>query len=47
MRPRTYEAVGSVTLLVVLVFVGAGVWAQEAAKAGGDGVEMEWTSTEA
>jgi len=42
MCPRAYEAVRSVTLLVVLVFVGAGVWAQEAVKAGGDGVEMEW-----
>src|SRR6267142_4615376 len=42
MRPRTNGVVRNFTLVVVLLFVGAGVWAQEAAKAGGDGVEMEW-----
>lgn len=42
MHPRTYETVRNFALLVVLLFVGAEVWAQEAAKAGSDGVEMEW-----
>jgi len=42
MRPRVDGVVRSLMLVVVVLFVGAGVWAQEAAKAGGDGVEMEW-----
>src|SRR5467141_1900210 len=42
MRPRVDGVVRNFTLVVVLLFVGAGVCAQEARKAGGDGVEMEW-----
>ena len=42
MRPRVDGVVRNFTLVVGMLFVGAGVWAQEAAKAGGDGVEMEW-----
>src|ERR1700739_4278844 len=41
MRSRVDGVVRSVTLLIAVLFVGAGVWAQEAAKGGGD-VEMEW-----
>src|SRR5882762_7756040 len=42
MRPRVDGVVRNFTLVVVVLFLGAGVWAQQATKVGGDGVEMEW-----